>query len=342
MKIKVCLTVLMFYSISICAKNLSSDEVLKYQRAIEFAGKEYGTSSNQVANATYNLAEAYASNWQETKAEPMYVSAISIFEKNLEPDMLKLGKSYKALATIYNNKKLFEDSEKLFLKAILLFEKKFDLSNSDLMSSYGKLSSVYEAQNKYAESESIHKKIIAFDEMRKDSKELEGDYFSLTNLYRKWCINAQHCEYVEMEYPVRKSISILEPKVDSYTYQVLADQYGYLATLLMVQKKHDDAESVYKKSLYFYELFEKDLGNKTLYTAILHNNLATVNKSQTRVTDAETQFKQSMAIVRMLKNTLIKEGNFKQAIPLIKNYADFLREQNRTDESLALLKENEL
>ena len=108
------------------------------------------------------LASVYKDQGKYTKAEPLYLRALSIKEKLLGPEHSGTGTALDNLASLYAMVGLYS-KEPLFLRALSIAEN-LDLEHAQTTFSLNNLALLYYYQGKYSKAEPLYLRALSNNE----------------------------------------------------------------------------------------------------------------------------------------------------------------------------------
>ena len=108
-----------------------------------------------------NQAEAYRSQGQYGTAEPLYLRALSIWERVLEPEHLEVAASRNNLAGLYAAQGQYGKAEPLYLRALTVREKTLGPDHPDIAADLTTLAEIYSLQSRYDKAESLYLRAVA-------------------------------------------------------------------------------------------------------------------------------------------------------------------------------------
>jgi tetratricopeptide (TPR) repeat protein len=236
---------------------------------------------SQVAYYLYQRAE-YA------QAEPLYRTAITIYEKVLGPEHPHTATSLNNLAELYRAQGRYTEAEPLYRGALEILEKVLGPEHPHTATSLNNLAELYRAQGRYKEAEPLLRRALAIDEkvLGMDHPDTATDLNNLAELYRN------QGKYQEAELLYRRALAI-RAKALGPEHPHTATSLNNLALLLEDQGKSAEAEPLYRRAL---EIDEKTLGPDHPDTAIDLDNLAVLLDDQGKPAEAEPLYVRALAI----------------------------------------------
>jgi tetratricopeptide (TPR) repeat protein len=236
--------------------------------ALKLAIKE----NNKLLEAeTYNnLALLYQTQGRYAEAEPLYLKALAIREKELGKNHPSTATSYNNLASLYKTQGRYAEAEPLYLKALAIREKELGENHPLTATSYNNLASLYKSQGRYAEAEPLYLKALAIreKELGENHPLTAGSYNNLAGLYES------QGRYAEAEPLYLKALAISEKELGE-NHPDTATSYNNLGFLYANQGKYAEAKVWLTKALIVRETV---LGNNHPYTIGTRQSLENVEE----------------------------------------------------------------
>jgi tetratricopeptide (TPR) repeat protein len=101
---------------------------------------------------------------QYTEAEPLYVRALAIRERQLGAEHPYTAHSLNNLAMLYYNQGKYAEAELLYMRALQTYEQHLGIEHPDIARSLNNLALLYDSQGKYAEAESLYVRALSIYE----------------------------------------------------------------------------------------------------------------------------------------------------------------------------------
>ncbi|MBA2623551.1 MAG: tetratricopeptide repeat protein [Chthoniobacterales bacterium] len=131
--------------------------VTYYEQAIR-VGMELGdVPYSELGTMLNNIALLYRSSGRQKEAEPFYLHALEVYEKQLGPEHADVASVLNNLAVFYTNERRFAEAEKIHLRALDLREKLLPPTHSDIAQSKCNLAVVYHSRGDYARASELYK-----------------------------------------------------------------------------------------------------------------------------------------------------------------------------------------
>src|ERR1044072_4743880 len=119
-------------------------------------GPNSRTSLIRILERCYNVALIYRKTGRQKAAEPYYLHALEIYEKQLGPDHPDVASVLNNLAVFYTNERRFAEAEKTHLRALAIREKFHPPTHPDIAQSKCKLAVVYHSNGDYARASELY------------------------------------------------------------------------------------------------------------------------------------------------------------------------------------------
>lgn len=315
--------------------------------------KRYGSDNLQTAFALEGVASQLRRQGRLVEAEPLYLRAIGIRESAAGGKASELAAAWNTLGTFLREKGHYSEAFTMIKKAIdaatddsargafisnlalvLLDEENFSLAESTLLRSMDlpdsenlpvhrlrRLGAIACARKQFTEGIPELEQALKHAE-KLNLQQLQGTIFEdLGNASRdKGDLDASLGFY-------QKALDIdKRPQVETLELAMLYDNWGLLD---LKQKKLSDAEQHF---LTAKRILEKDVGSQSARTALCAAHLAWVYREQNRMFDAESLFRQSLAVER---------EEVSDDAPILRrcinDYADLLRSEHRDAEAKEMI-----
>jgi tetratricopeptide (TPR) repeat protein len=284
-------------------------------RLIEKYGFEFYEATHLLNQAGYFCDERA----QYTEAEPLYVQALSIREKALEPDHPHVATSLNNLGMLYSNQSRYEEAKPLLVRALSIREKAYGPDHPDVATSLNNIALLYRSQDKDVEAEPLYVRALSIRE-----KALEPNHPDVANSLNNLAVlyDGQD-KFAEAEPLFLRALSIYE-KTYGPDHPDMAISLNNLALLYTNQSKYSEAEQLHMRAL---SIREKMLGPDHPGIATSLNNLALLYVRLKRYPEAEPLVVRALSICERVlgpnhsKTSLARE-----------NYATLLEVmQNKTE-----------
>src|SRR5213596_4353628 len=135
----------------------SEEAISFYEKAIaagiqleELAYSDLGTMLN-------NVALIFRKSGRQKAAEPYYLHALQIYEKQLGPQHADVASVLNNLAVFYTNEKRYAEAEKTHLRALAIREKFHPPTHPDIAQSKCNLAVVYHSNGDYARAAELYR-----------------------------------------------------------------------------------------------------------------------------------------------------------------------------------------
>jgi tetratricopeptide (TPR) repeat protein len=142
----------------LCDSLGETDEAIAFYEAAIKAGMELGDLPySDLGTMLNNIALIYRKSGRQQAAEPYYLHALDIYEKQLGPEHADVASVLNNLAVFYTNEKRYTEAEKTHLRALEIREKVQPRSEPDIAQSKCNLAVVYHSQGDYARAAELYR-----------------------------------------------------------------------------------------------------------------------------------------------------------------------------------------
>jgi tetratricopeptide (TPR) repeat protein len=213
------------------------------------------------------------------QAEPLYWSAMTIYEKVLGPEHQETATSLNNLASLLQDQGKYAEAEPLYRRALEIKEKILGPEHPSTATSLNNLALLLKTQGKYDEVERLYRRALAIDErsLGADHPDTAIDLNNLALLYY-----AQG-KYDDAE-PLHRRALAIDEKVLGVDHPQTAGDLNNLAGLFDQQGKPAEAEPLYRRAL---AIFKKALGPEHPRTVLVRTNLIRFYREQGRNAEAD-------------------------------------------------------
>jgi tetratricopeptide (TPR) repeat protein len=297
-------------------------------RGLKIMQKVYGSNGADIAlklshtQAMTDLAFAYTTAGNYSKAESIYKEALAILEKPSNNTWRAVVRVLKGLYDTYVNQEAYADAEPILGRCLEIIEGTVGTENADFANYLNYQGAFFLDREKYVQAETVFKRSLEIRERVLKPAEHADIATSLNNLAKAYYYQGK---YEQAEPLYQRAISITE-KLQPLSLDNLAWYTKNYALLLYAQGKKAQAEETLRKA---FEMFAKSRDNTS--KAVSFYELAELYRRQKNYAEAEIWFKQALALMDDPKG----QGHYKLAATLVK-YASLMRETNREAEALTL------
>src|SRR6266853_3248343 len=146
----------------------SEEAVGFYEKAIA-AGTQLGDLPySDLGTMLNNVALIFRKSGRQKAAEPYYLHALQIYEKQLGPQHADVASVLNNLAVFYTNEKRYAEAEKTHLRALAIREKLNPPPLADIAQSKCNLAVVYHSRGDYAKAAELYQASLKMWEQVKD------------------------------------------------------------------------------------------------------------------------------------------------------------------------------
>ena len=135
----------------------SEEAVDFYEKAIA-AGTQLGDLPySDLGTMLNNVALILRKSGRQKAAEPYYLHALQIYEKQLGPNHIDVASVLNNLAVFYTNERRYSEAEKIHLRALDIREKLYPATHPDIAQSKCNLAVVYHSRGDYAKAAELYR-----------------------------------------------------------------------------------------------------------------------------------------------------------------------------------------
>jgi len=140
------------------ARRLASlcDSLGESQKAIAAGTQIDDVPYSDIGTMLNNIALILRKSGRQKAAEPCYVRALEIYEKQLGPDHPDVASVLNNLAVFYTNERRYTEAEKIHLRALAIRQKLDPLPLADIAQSKCNLAVVYHSRGDYAKAAELY------------------------------------------------------------------------------------------------------------------------------------------------------------------------------------------
>jgi tetratricopeptide (TPR) repeat protein len=229
------------------------------------------TSRNNLLDFYKSLvrdADSYASQVQYSKAEPLYVQALTGRKHWLGNDHPDVANSLNQLASLYYAQGHYRKAEPLFIQALELYQRLYGNNNLKVATLLNNLAELYKSQGRYSEAEALDKEALALriSLLGEDHIDVAASFANLAALY-----------YFQGRYQEAESLHIqaleIKKRLLGNDHPNVAASLNNLAELYKSQGRYAEAEPLHEEAL---ATRKRCLGNNYPDVAASLNNLASL------------------------------------------------------------------
>src|SRR5437762_5610768 len=143
---------------SLCDSLGQSEEAINfYQKAIAAGTQIDDVPYSDIGTMLNNIALILGKSGRQKAAEPCYVRALEIYEKQLGPDHPDVASVLNNLAVFYTNDRRYTEAEKIHLRALDIRQKVYPATHPDIAQSKCNLAVVYHSRGDYAKAAELYR-----------------------------------------------------------------------------------------------------------------------------------------------------------------------------------------
>lgn len=245
-----------------------------------------------LASLAYKAGTYFGERGQYIEGEPLYVYALSIQERLLEPQHRDIARTVNDLANLYHHQSKYEEAEQLYLRAKDFWEQQLEPEHLQLAPVLNNLANLYWTQGKYAQAEPLYKRSLAIREQQLGPQhpQLLQTLSNLATLYH------QQGKYAQAESLYKRSLAIRERQLGPEHLQISYPLNG-LGETSREQGKYPEAEQFFRRAL---DIRERQLGVKHPQVVPPLHGLANLYHEQGRYEEARQMYERVLAILEPL------------------------------------------
>jgi tetratricopeptide (TPR) repeat protein len=131
-----------------------------YEAAFKAGARLADIPYSDLGTILNNVALIYRKTGRQKAAEPYYLHALEIYEKQLGPEHPDVASVLNNLAVFYTNERRFAEAEKTHLRALAIREKFHPPTHPDIAQSKCNLAVVYHSNGDYARASELYRASI--------------------------------------------------------------------------------------------------------------------------------------------------------------------------------------
>jgi tetratricopeptide (TPR) repeat protein len=142
----------------LCDNLAQPEEAIKfYEKAITAGTQLEDVPYSDLGTMLNNVALILRKSGRQKAAEPYYLHALQIYEKQLGPDHADVASVLNNLAVFYTNQRRYTEAEKIHLRALAIREKLYPPTHHDIAQSKCNLAVVYHSRGDYARAAELYR-----------------------------------------------------------------------------------------------------------------------------------------------------------------------------------------
>ena len=152
----------------------SEEAIGFYEKAIAAGIQLEDLPYSDLGTMLNNVALIFRKSGRQKAAEPYYLHALQIYEKQLGPDHADVASVLNNLAVFYTNERRYTEAEKMHLRALSIREKVFPPNHPDIAQSKCNLAVVYHSRGDHAKAAELYRASLkSWETSDKPSKDYE-------------------------------------------------------------------------------------------------------------------------------------------------------------------------
>lgn len=142
----------------LCDNLGQSEEAIRfYEKAIAAGTELEDLPYSDLGTMLNNVALIFRKSGRQKAAEPYYLHALEIYEKQLGPNHQDVASVLNNLAVFYTNERRYAEAEKIHLRALDIREKVLPPTHPDIAQSKCNLAVVYHSRGDYAKAGDLYR-----------------------------------------------------------------------------------------------------------------------------------------------------------------------------------------
>ncbi|MEY2526307.1 MAG: hypothetical protein QOE73_1078 [Verrucomicrobiota bacterium] len=142
----------------LCDNLTQAEEAIKfYEKAIAAGTQLDDLPYSDLGTMLNNIALIFRKSGRQKAAEPYYLHALQIYEKQLGPEHPDVASVLNNLAVFYTNERRYSEAEKTHLRALAIREKAHPATHPDIAQSKCNLAVVYHSRGDYAKAAELYR-----------------------------------------------------------------------------------------------------------------------------------------------------------------------------------------
>jgi tetratricopeptide (TPR) repeat protein len=137
--------------------NQSEEAIRYYEKAIAAGVQLDEVPYSDLGTMLNNIALILRKSGRQKAAEPYYLRALQIYEKQLGPDHADVASVLNNLAVFYTNERRYTEAEETHLRALAIREKLHPAAHPDIAQSKCNLAVVYHSRGDYAKAAEFYR-----------------------------------------------------------------------------------------------------------------------------------------------------------------------------------------
>ena len=145
----------------LCDNLAQPEEAIRfYEKAIAAGSKLDDLPYSDLGTMLNNIALIFRKSGRQKAAEPYYLHALQIYEKQLGPDHPDVASVLNNLAVFYTNERRYAEAEKIHQRALAIREKVHPATHPDVAQSKCNLAVVYHSRGDYAKAAELYRESL--------------------------------------------------------------------------------------------------------------------------------------------------------------------------------------
>ncbi|MFC1489385.1 tetratricopeptide repeat protein [Thermodesulfobacteriota bacterium] len=284
-----------------------------FHRSLKIYKNALGPNHRKIATVLDNIGQLYQKTGEYEKAEPLLKQALEIAFKVSGPNHPKTAGPLNSLGLLYESMGDFDKAKAMYQLALGILEKTLEQDNPHLVLAINNLAVIYTLIGEYPEAEILFNRALTIAQ-----KVLGPDHPDTALTLNNFAVLYDNMKRFSKAETLYKQALKIDEKTLGGNHPNVARDLNNLAFLNQAMGNYDRAEPFYKRAL---EIKEKALGPDHPDTALTLFNLAFMYGTQGRNNESLALFKQGLTIQDRFIRNVLRIGNERQKLLLIKDQA---------------------
>lgn len=139
---------------------LTNEAIAFYEKALAAGMQLADLPYSELGTMLNNIALIYRKSGRQTAAEPYYLHALELYEKQLGAEHPDVASVLNNLAVFYTNERRFDEAEKTHLRALAIRTDALPAHHSDIAQSQCNLAVVYHSRGEYDRAGELYREAL--------------------------------------------------------------------------------------------------------------------------------------------------------------------------------------
>jgi serine/threonine protein kinase len=296
-----------------------------FRQAIRLHRERLSGETEQLAVATFGLAQVLTAKGEGSAAEPNFQRAIGIMRRLFGDDSPKVAGPLEGLAVLQYSRGNYVAAEAALRRVSRIAVNRLGYSNSYTLGTLNNLAGVLSAQGKYGEALALHQQVLA-GRTKVLGPSHKDTIFALSN------VGADLVEIGDLgrAEPILREVLERRQRLGAAPEDVAA-ALNNLGAVLQREDRIEEAAQMYRRAL---QLYIGVYGHDHTTVSTLLSNLGTIATDRGELAEAEKLQREALAINRRLHN-----GKHVGLVVALNNLANGLREREKYTEAESLIEQ---